>query len=152
MAALLALAWAVSENRRAIPWRVVIGGLVLQCGLAVLLIYLPTARRAVQTLNEAVSALERATDAGTGFVFGYLGGGALPFAETHPGASFILAFKILPLVLVISALGALMFHWGVLQAITRAFGWCCNGRWGLAGRCRWGRRRIFSSAWSRRRC
>ena len=133
MAALLALAWGLSENRRAIPWRVVIGGLLLQAGLAVLLIYLPTARRAVQALNEAVSALERATDAGTGFVFGYLGGGALPFAETHPGASFILAFKILPLVLVISALGALMFHWGVLQAVTKAFGWLLQRSLGIGG-------------------
>ena len=50
MAALLALAWGLSENRRAIPWRVVIGGLLLQAGLAVLLIYLPTARRAVQAV------------------------------------------------------------------------------------------------------
>ena len=58
---------------------------------------------------------------GTGFLFGYLGGGALPFAEVRPGASLILAFKILPLVLVISALSALLFHWGVLQRVTGAF-------------------------------
>ena len=45
-------------------------------------------------LNRGMVVLQRATDDGTEFVFGYLGGGALPFAETHPGASLVLAFKI----------------------------------------------------------
>ncbi len=119
--ALLALAWLLSERRWQIPLRVVAGGLVLQVALAVLLIAVPAARSAVMLLNGAVDALQRATDDGTAFVFGYLGGGALPYAEIHPGASFILAFKILPLVLVISAIGSLLFHWGVLQRITGAF-------------------------------
>ena len=55
------------------------------------------ATRAVLLLNGAADALQRATDAGTGFVFGYLAGPPLPFVESHPGASFILAFKALPL-------------------------------------------------------
>ena len=118
---LLLLAYALSENRRAIPWRIVGGGLVLQVALAALLITVAPARNAILLLNGAVEALQRSTDDGTAFLFGYLGGGALPFAETRPGASLILAFKILPLVLVISALGSLLFHWGVLQRITGAF-------------------------------
>jgi CNT family concentrative nucleoside transporter len=118
---LLALAWAFSENRRQIPWRIVAGGLGLQIALALLLIDVPLARSAVLLLNSGADALQRATDDGTGFLFGYLGGGNLPFLETRPGASLILAFKILPLVLVISALGSLLFHWGVLQRITAGF-------------------------------
>ena len=118
---LLALALACSEDRRAIPWRVVAGGVVLQWALAALLIGVPAARRAVLLLNEGAMSLERATDRGTAFLFGYLGGGSLPFLETRPGASFILAFKILPLVLVISAISALLFHWGVLQRVAGAF-------------------------------
>ena len=133
IALLLLLAWALSERRREIPWRVVIGGMALQAVLALAFIYLPPARRAMQALNDAVSVLERATDAGTGFMFGYLGGGALPFAETFPGASFILAFKILPLVLVISALAALLFHWRILQAVTRGFGWLLQRTLGIGG-------------------
>ncbi len=89
--------------------------------LAAVLIDLAPARAAVLLLNGAVTALGRATDDGTAFLFGYLGGGALPFAELRPGGSLILAFKILPLVLVISALGSLLFHWGVLQRVTGAF-------------------------------
>ena len=130
---LLALAWALSEDRRRIPWRVVAGGVALQIALALLLIDVPTARNAILLLNGAVDALQRATDDGTAFLFGYLGGGALPFAELRPGASLILAFKILPLVLVISALGSLLFHWGVLQRITGAFAFVLRRAIGIDG-------------------
>ena len=100
MAVLLAVAYALSEDRRRIPWRTVGGGLLLQLGLALLLIELPFACLLLFRLDAAANALQSATDSGTGFVFGYLGGANLPFAEVSPGASFILAFKALPLVLV----------------------------------------------------
>ncbi len=131
--ALLLLAWALSENRRAIGWRTVIGGVALQWALAALLIGFPPATRAVMALNDAADALQHAADAGTGFVFGYLVGAPLPFVETRPGASFILAFKALPLVLVISALAALLFHWGVLQAVLRGFAWLLRRWLGIGG-------------------
>ena len=131
--ALLSLAWLLSEGRSRIPWRVVAGGLVLQVALALLLIDVAPARGAILLLNGAANALQRATDAGTAFLFGYLGGGALPFAETSPGSSLILAFKILPLVLVISALGSLLFHWGVLQRVTGAFALLLRRALGIDG-------------------
>ena len=118
---LLGLAWALSENRRAIPWRTVLAGIALQLALAVLLTRVGAARDAVLLLVRAADALQSATDQGTAFLFGYLGGGPLPFLETHPGGALILAFKILPLVLVISAISALLFQWGVLQAVSGAF-------------------------------
>jgi CNT family concentrative nucleoside transporter len=130
---LVALAWLLSENRRAIPWRTVAGGFALQLLLAVTLLHSSPARAALFLITRAVDALQRATDAGSGFVFGYLGGGALPFAETHPGASFVLAFKILPLVLVISALSALLFYIGLLQRITAAFAWLLRRTLGIGG-------------------
>ena len=130
--ALLAMAWVFSEDRRAIPWRVVAGGGVLQVALALLLIGVPAARSAVMLLNGLVEALQHATDDGTAFLFGYLGGGALPFVETR-GASLILAFKILPLVLVISAIGSLLFHWGVMQRITGAFAFVLRRMVGIDG-------------------
>lgn len=131
--ALLALAWAMSDNRRCIPWRTVAGGLILQWGLALLLLRVAPARQAVVTLVYAAEALAHATDAGTEFVFGYLGGRALPFTEVHPGSSFILAFKVLPLVLVISALGALLFHWGVLQRVVGGLAWLLRRSLGVDG-------------------
>ncbi len=115
--ALLALAWGLSERRGKIPWRTVVGGVALQWGLALLLLRVPVAREGVLWLTAGADAVQRATDAGAGFLFGYLAGGALPFVEVAPGAAFILAFKMLPLVLVISALGAVLFHWGVMQRV-----------------------------------
>jgi CNT family concentrative nucleoside transporter len=120
---LLAIAWLLSERRREVPWRSVGAGLALLLALALLFLKLPYAKEAFLGLNDVLLLLEKATQAGTGFVFGYLGGGKAPFAETDPGSSFILAFRALPLVLVISALSALLFHWRVLPAIVRAISW-----------------------------
>ena len=133
LAAILLLAWGLSEDRRRIPWRTVIGGVALQLVLAVLLLGIPRARRGLFVLNDAAIALQKATDAGTAFVFGYLAGPPLPYAEAHPGASFILAFNALPLVLVISALAAVLFHWGVLQRVTAAFAWLLRRVLGIGG-------------------
>ena len=131
--ALLALASAVSDGRRRIPWRTVAGGLILQWALALLLLRVAPAQQAVVGLVHGAEALARATDAGTGFVFGYLGGGALPFTEVRPGSSFILAFKVLPLVLVISALGALLFHWGVMQRVVALLAFLLRRTLGIDG-------------------
>ena len=127
------MAWAISEDRRGIAARTVIGGVILQILLALLLIRFPPATRAILLLNDVADALQRATDAGTGFVFGYLAGGALPFTETHPGASFILAFKALPLFLTISALASLMMYFGILQRITGVFAWLLRRTLGIGG-------------------
>ncbi|HZQ72429.1 MAG TPA: nucleoside transporter C-terminal domain-containing protein [Burkholderiales bacterium] len=123
IAGLLALAWAASENRRAVPWRAIGAGLALQVALAVLFLKVEPVKNAFMKVNDALLVLEQATQQGTGFVFGYLGGAAPPFAVTDENAVFILAFRALPLVLVISALSALLFHWRVLPAIVAALSW-----------------------------
>jgi len=123
IAGLLALAWLAGENRRAIPWRAIAAGLVLQLVLAVLCLKVEFIKKAFLVLNDALLVLEKATQAGTGLVFGYLGGGSLPFAVTDHNSVFILAFRALPLVLVVSALSALLFYWRVLPAIVRGLSW-----------------------------
>jgi len=133
IAVLLGLAWVLSENRRAIRWRTVLGAMLLAAALAAALLKLPPLADALQSLNIAVDALNRATLAGTTFVFGYLGGGTPPFTATHPQASFILAFQALPLVLVISALSALLFHWRVMPLIVHGFAWLLRRSLGVGG-------------------
>jgi len=130
---LVLLAYALSEKRRAIPWRGVVAGVLLQGVLAVLLLKLPTFKAFSMGLNEALLALETSTRQGTQFVFGYLGGAALPFQESAPGASFVLAFQALPLVLVVSALSALLFHWRILPVFVRAFSWVLERVMGVGG-------------------
>ncbi len=131
--ALLLLAFLCGEDWRRIPWRTVAAGVSLQIAFALVLIGVPGADRPMFWLSNAANALQTATLTGTQFVFGYLAGGALPFAEAHPGASFILAFQALPLVLTISALAALLFHWGALQRITAAFAWLLRRSMGIGG-------------------
>ena len=128
-----ALAWALSESRRAIAWRPVLAGMALTFGLGVVLLKAPPAKAVFMALNDAMDALEAATRAGTSFVFGFLGGAPLPYAETYAGASFVLAFRALPLVLVVSALSALLFYWRVLPWIVRGFSLVLEKTMGVGG-------------------
>lgn len=130
LAALCLLAWALGGFRRGVAWRVVVAGIGLQLALALALLHIPGMRAVFAVFGHAVNALAEATKAGTSLVFGYLGGGPLPFAEATPGSSFILFFQALPLVLVVGALSALLYHWRVLpvavaglsRLLKRAFG------------------------------
>jgi len=130
---LLALAWLLSERRWAVPWRAVLSGLGLQIVLAMLLVKLPFAKSAFLALNGVLSGLERATEAGTSLVFGFLGGGAAPYQVTNQSASFVLAFRALPIVLVMSALSALLFHWRILQWVVRGMSWVLERVMGIGG-------------------
>ena len=128
--ALCVLAWVLGGCRWGVSWRVVIAGLALQIGLAAALLHVPPLRAGFAVLGDGVAALAEATRQGTALVFGYLGGAPLPFAETRPGGSFILFFQALPLVLVVGALSAVLYHWRVLPVVVglmsrglrRAFG------------------------------
>lgn len=129
----VALAWAVGENRRRIRWPSIAIGLALQLALALLLLKGPFVRAAFLALNEVILALEQATRSGTAFVFGYLGGGPLPFEEPFPGASFVLALQALPLVLLVSALSAVLFYWKVMPWVVRGFAWGLQKTLGIGG-------------------
>jgi CNT family concentrative nucleoside transporter len=131
--AIVALCWALSERRRAIPWRPVLIGLALQPVLALILLKTPGAPTVFVWLNQAVLALQEATRAGTSFVFGYVGGGVLPFEEPFPGAAFVLAFQALPLILVVSALSSVLFYWRVLPMIVGGFAWGLRRAMGVGG-------------------
>lgn len=128
-----AIAWLGSEARHAIRWRVVLGALLLQFALAGMLLHLPGARHAFDALNLAVLALQQATSAGTAFVFGHLGGGPAPYAVTTPANSFILVFNALPLVVVLSALTALLTYWRVLPAVVGLLAFALQRTLGLSG-------------------
>ena len=120
---LLALAWAISSNRRAFPWRVVLAGLALQFGLALLLLKAPGSQLAFAWIGDGVEALVLAAEAGSSFVFGFLGGAPLPYEETIPGGSVIFTFRILPLVILVGALSAILYHYKVLPWIVFGFAW-----------------------------
>jgi concentrative nucleoside transporter, CNT family len=131
---LVAIAWALSENRRAdLSFRLIAAALGLQLGLALLLLEVPPARDALYSLNVVVDVLSRATQTGSSFVFGYVGGGEPPFAVTNPQNAYSLAFQALPLLLVMSALSALLWHWGVLQVMVRGIAFVLKKSLGIGG-------------------
>jgi concentrative nucleoside transporter, CNT family len=131
--ALLAFAWLISERRRDVSWRRAAAGLAITVALAVIFLKIPPVRAAFAAVNSAVETIAAATRAGTSFVFGYLGGGPLPFDLKSPGADFVLAFNALPIVLVVSVLTTLLFYWRILPAIVRGFSWALERTMGVGG-------------------
>ena len=121
--ALRGIAWLVSERRKLVSWRFAAVGTGAQIVLAFVLLELPFATAIFGELNHGVMAIQRATEAGSSFVFGFLGGAPLPYEETRPGGSLVFAFRFLPLIFVISALASLLIYWRVLPAIVRGFAW-----------------------------
>ncbi len=135
LALLLTLAWAMSEDRRALPgWRWVAGALLVQLALALAIVRVPLIWEFVTLANHLVSAVERATLAGSAYMFGYLGGAPVPFVLA-PGqaAPLVIAFQILPLVIVFSALSALLWHWRVLQWLVAGIDWALRRSLGVSG-------------------
>src|SRR3981081_1061874 len=131
--ALLAIAWGLGENRRAVSLRQAAIGLVVTILTAVGLLKAPFVAAGFGVLSDAVGAISSASRAGTSFVFGYLGGGALPFELKAPGADFILAFQALPVVLVMSVLTTLLFYWRVLPPVVRSMAWLLERTLGVGG-------------------
>ena len=133
VAVMLAFACALSENRRAIDWKSAGAALLLTLATAVLLLKVPYVAQGFAALTRAVDVVSEASRAGTSLVFGYLGGGALPFELKSPGADFVLAFQALPVVLLMSALTTLLFYWRILPPIVRGFSWVLERTLGVGG-------------------
>ncbi len=133
IAGLLALTFAFSEDHRAVSVRQAAVGFAVTFALAILLIKVPQLKAGFAAITVGVNAIAAATRAGTSFVFGYLGGGPLPFDLKVPGADFVLALQALPVVLVMSVLTTLLFHWGILPPIVRGFAVALERTLGIGG-------------------
>jgi len=131
--ALVALAWLISEDRRAVSLTRLAVGISFTLVLAVICLKVPPVRAAFAAANAPVEAIAAATRAGTAFVFGYIGGGPLPFDPKTPGSEFSLAFQALPIVLVMSVLTTLLFYWRILPPIVRGFAWALERTMGVGG-------------------
>lgn len=131
--AIILAAWLLSENRRKINWRVIGTAFGLQFIIAIALLKLPASRGFFLTLNRVISSLEESTRSGTSFVFGYLGGGEMPFEVTAESATYVLAFRALPLIVFISALSSVLFYWKVLPLVVKGFSRLLQRTTGIGG-------------------
>ena len=135
IAVLTALAWALSENRRRVQWKVVAWGLGLQFAIALLMVKVPVFQQLLGQLNRVVRAVEQASHEGGAFVFGYLTGGPSPFqtADGAAAAPALFFFGPLMMLIVVGALSAVLFHFGILQKIVGAFAHLLRRTMGLGG-------------------
>ena len=117
--AIVMICAALGRRPRAVRWPLVAGALGAQLVLGALLLRVPALAGALGALSVVVTWLEEAALAGASFMFGYLAGGPAPFQVTSPGAGFIIAFRVLPLILVVSALSEALTALGVLPWIIR---------------------------------
>src|SRR5262245_173926 len=131
--ALVGIAWLLSERRRDVSAKFIAIALAVQFALAAFFLKLPWAADLFAQLNRLVFALDEASQAGSSFVFGYLGGAPLPFEETRVGSSIVFAFRFLPLVILISALAALLTYWRILPWIVRGFAKVFERTLGIGG-------------------
>lgn len=132
---ILLLAWGLSEDRKAFPGSRWIGGaLLLQILIALLIVRVPFVWDIIMLANHPVAAIEKATLVGSSYMFGYTGGGPLPFSLKDGAAPpLIIAFQILPLIIVFSALAALLWHWKILSVIVRSLSWALQKTMGVSG-------------------
>ncbi|MEZ5922198.1 MAG: nucleoside transporter C-terminal domain-containing protein [Parvularculaceae bacterium] len=133
LAAFVMIAWVFSSKKLRFPFLTVVWTIAVQIGVAAFLLYVPPARHALASLQVGVRALQQATQAGTSFVFGYLGGADAPFEVTNGAAMFNFAFGALPLVIFFSGLSAILWHWGVLQIFVRGFAFLLQRGLGVGG-------------------
>lgn len=129
----LVLCWTISENRSGIKIKDIFFGLCLQIGLALLLTEVPSIQHLFFKLGNLIAIIKEATLQGTTFVFGYVGGGELPFVVKEGGNTFSLAFQALPMIFVVSALSMLLFYWRILPTIVRFFSWGLQKTLGIGG-------------------
>jgi CNT family concentrative nucleoside transporter len=130
---ILLIAYAFSEERKAILFKPILGAIIIHAGLAIIFLKLPIFKEVFLGLNKLVLVLDTATTAGTSFVFGYLGGGSTPFEITNHSALFILGIKALPLILVISALSYVFYYYRILPTIVQFFSFLLQKSLSISG-------------------
>jgi concentrative nucleoside transporter, CNT family len=121
----LGLAVLLSENRRAISWRVVAIGLFLQFVFAGLVLYAPPVRYAVELVGKFFVQLLAFTGEGTKFVFG-----TLVDSDKH---GVVFGLSILPSIIFFSAFTSALYYLGILQKIVWVFAWVMTKAMRLSG-------------------
>jgi len=140
------IAWGLSVNRKAIPWRVVFWGLTLQLLFAVFILKTPVGAGIFASLNTLVVALLGFTVEGARFIFGDLVFNTVPVGEGEPGMApmsdtpglvartgAFFAFNVLPTIIFFSSLMSLLYHVGVMQVLVKGVAWVMQRTMGTSG-------------------
>ena len=115
LAVLIGIVWLFSNNRRAVDWKLVSTGIVLQIAFAALVLLVPGGRQVFDWLSHGFVRILGFVAEGSNFIFG-----SLMDLEKN---GFIFAFQVLPTIIFFSALMGVLYHLGVMQAVVRAMAW-----------------------------
>ena len=127
VAAILVLAWVISERRRAISLRMVLGGFALQCGLGLVLLRSETGRRVLDAAAAWVNAVLACAREGAAFLFGDR------LVASDGPAGFVFAFQVLPTIVFVAALFAVLYHLGIMQLVIRGVAFVTSRVLGSSG-------------------
>ena len=127
------LCWVLSEKRKLFPWKIVLGATAMQFAFALILFGIPFIKDILLAANGLVDGLQNATRAGTSFVFGYVGDNVAASELIGGSAPPLFFFQILPIIIVVAALSAILWHWHILRWITNGFAFVFRRGMGLGG-------------------
>ena len=130
---IIAVCYAFSADRSSITWRPVFAGILVQVVLVVLLLKVTFIADALLSLNIIVETLEAATQQGAVFLFGYLGGGEAPYVAKDGAEAYLLAFRVLPQILMFAVIVAILWYYKVLQWLVRGLGLVMQRSMGISG-------------------
>ena len=115
LAVLLGIAFGLSSSRRDVDWKLVVSGVGLQLGFAILVILVPGGRQFFEALSRIFVTIIGFAMEGSAFIFGSLAD------PTNLG--FIFAFQVLPTIIFFASLMAVLYHLGLMQKIVSAMAW-----------------------------
>lgn len=136
IAFIFGIAWVLSENRKAFPWKIVLGAVALQFIFAIVLFGLPFIRSILFEANTVVKTVAEATKYGTRFVFNYLGDNELAASMMGLDSNAVpplFVFQLLPTVIVAASLAAILWHWKILRVVTDGFAFVFRRTMGIGG-------------------
>lgn len=132
LAGFLAVAWAISENRKKFPWRTVLTGVGLQFLFGFLILKTGPGQRFFKKSQDlAVTFLEFAKE-GTGLVFGPLANQEL-MAEKVGQGGFVFVIVVTGTIILVACISSLLYHYGILQKIVQGMAWVMQRVMGTSG-------------------
>jgi len=120
---MIAVAWAISYNRKLFPWRTVVWGIGLQFTLALLILKTPWGGALFDFAGKVIQKLIQFSNEGCKFVFGPLADESLLADKFGPGNAVIFAVLVTGTIIIVACISSLLYHWGILQRVVRAVAW-----------------------------
>ena len=120
---MIAVAWAISYNRKLFPWRTVVWGVGLQFILALLILKTPWGGALFDFAGKVIQKLIQFSNEGCKFVFGPLADEQLLTEKFGAGNSVIFAILVTGTIIIVACISSLLYHWGILQRVVRAIAW-----------------------------